>query len=362
MFEDNVVVPLDPTHTHRGITGSILRMKDDSLLFIHAKELEPTSGWLESRRSTDNGKTWDEPFWPFPVEEKLDTIAPTLMRLPSGEILLFYIFETLPARTPGWGDYTMTCDRHMYLRRSNDEGQTWSHPICAAHYPSICQAQPDEVVRLSSGRILIPVECPWPTSCERYVSFCFFSDDEGYSWWPSKNVVDTKNQTEEPSVVEMDDGRLVMVCRTRLGYLARAYSEDSALTWSEPEMVKDLNEPCAGFHTVRIPTTGDLLTIFCNNPLAPAHYGGEEQPEVQVGELKIHLGAVRAPLATAISQDEGKTWGHFRNITSDPEGAPGDYGYPGLTWIDGDSVALINYHALDGIHLARIGVDWFYGK
>jgi hypothetical protein len=25
-------------------------------------------------------------------------------------------------------------------------------------------------------------------------------------------------------------------------------------------------------------------------------------------------------------------------------------------------VALVNYHALDGIHVTRIGVDWFYGK
>ena len=24
-------------------------------------------------------------------------------------------------------------------------------------------------------------------------------------------------------------------------------------------------------------------------------------------------------------------------------------------------VAVISYHALDGLHLARIGIDWFYG-
>jgi len=28
----------------------------------------------------------------------------------------------------------------------------------------------------------------------------------------------------------------------------------------------------------------------------------------------------------------------------------------------GDDLALISYHTQDGIHIARIGIDWFYGK
>ena len=49
-------------------------------------------------------------------------------------------------------------------------------------------------------------------------------------------------------------------------------------------------------------------------------------------------------------------------MAADPEGGYGDYGYPGITWIDDDRVALVNYHALDGIRLARVGVRWFYGE
>lgn len=364
MFEDNVAVPMDPSRTHRGLSGSILRMKDDSLLFVHGIETNPEKceGWIEARTSQDDGQTWGEPFSPLAMEDNFEAISPSLLRLENGDILFFYILDVLSARSPGWSDFTTTLNQHMYVRRSSDEGATWSAPTCAAPLPGTCQAMPDNVMQLSTGRIVIPVESPWPVARDHHVSFCFYSDDGGYSWLPSDNIVDLGSNTEEPSVVELKNGRLIMICRTRLGYLARAYSEDKAVTWSQPELVHELPDPCAGFHAMRIPTTGDLLLIFCKNPLAPALCDGEKQTIIQVGELKIPLGGVRAPMTATISKDDGQTWEHFRDITSDAEGVYGDYGYPGITWIENGEVALINYHALDGIRLARIGVNWFYGK
>ena len=94
-----------------------------------------------------------------------------------------------------------------------------------------------------------------------------------------------------------------------------------------------------------------------NNPLAVGFARGEKQTIVRIGEITRSLGQLRAPLSSAISRDEGQTWENIRNITTDPQG---DYGYQGVTFV-GD-VALVNYHALDGIHVTRIGVDWFYGK
>jgi len=67
-------------------------------------------------------------------------------------------------------------------------------------------------------------------------------------------------------------------------------------------------------------------------------------------------------MASAISRDGGKTWIQHRDITHDPEGVYSDYGYPGNTFIEDGKVALINYHAIDGIHLSRIRIGWFYGK
>ena len=364
MFEDNVAVPMDPDRAHRGISGSILPLNDGTLLFVHAVETNPLKCecWLQARRSRDGGRTWGEPFSPLPREHNFETIAPTLLRLDDGEVLLFYNLEALSARSPGWGDHTPTLDQHVYVRRSSDDGTTWSSPVCATHYPATCQSQPDKVVRLSSGRIVIPCEGFWLTGGDHCVSLCFFSDDGGYSWWPSRNFVDLGGATEEPSVVELDGGRLLMVCRTRRGYLARSYSQDDGLTWSEPELIPELTDPYAGFLATRIPATGDVLVIYCNNPLAPAFYHGEKQQLVRVGELEIALGQVRSPLTSAISTDGGQTWGRFRCIAADPEGSYDDYGYPGITWIDDDQVALVNYHALNGIRVARIGLQWFYGE
>ena len=297
MFEDNVVVALSPERTHRGISGSILRLNDGSLLFVHAIETNPLKGecWLQAHRSEDDGRTWGEPFSPLPWERNFETIAPTLLRLDNGEVLLFYTLEVLSARPRRWGDHTPTLDQHAYVRRSSDDAATWSSPVCAAHYPASCQSQADKVIRLSSGRIIIPCAGFWLTGGDHCVSLCFFSDDGGYSWWPSRNFVDLGSATEEPSVVELEDGRLFMVCRTRRGYLARSHSQDDGLTWSDPELIPELTDPCAGFLATRIPATGDLLVIHCNNPLAPAFCRGEKQQVVRVGELEIALARYARP-------------------------------------------------------------------
>ena len=76
----------------------------------------------------------------------------------------------------------------------------------------------------------------------------------------------------------------------------------------------------------------------------------------------VPLGEVRAPLTAAISCDEGQTWEHVRDIAVSPEGSYADYGYQGCTFIENGTVALVNYNSIDGIHVARIGVDWFYGQ
>ena len=47
-----------------------------------------------------------------------------------------------------------------------------------------------------------------------------------------------------------------------------------------------------------------------------------------------------------------------RTIARDPEN---DYGYQSIEFI-GDDLALVAYHTRDGINVARIGIDWFYGK
>lgn len=362
MFEDNVIVPLPGNHTHRGATGSILEMRDGTLLFaysaVEAALLSKGPGGIAARKSSDLGKTWGEPFMLQPRPGLSETLSPSLLRLKGGAVLFAYDVQNLTTDDPNAGG-----DQHTYVRLSSDDGVTWGEQFCASLMPGICHAMPDKVMALATGRIIMPVESPWPVGGRHFVSLCFYSDNGGYTWWPSRGVVDVGSTTEEPSVVELADRRLLMMCRTRLGYLARSYSDDQGLTWSRPELVDDLTSPCAGFHMERLPSTGDVLVIYCNNPHSPAFAKGTEKTVVRVAQLTNYpLGAARAPLSSAISRDSGKTWQHHRDITHDPEGVYGDYGYPGITFVGGGQVALVNYHAIDGIHTARIHVDWFYGR
>jgi Neuraminidase (sialidase) len=197
------------------------------------------------------------------------------------------------------------------------------------------------------------------------ISLCYYSDDNGYAWYPSEKPADLGTTTDEPSIVELKDGRLLMIFRTERGYLGQAYSSDGGQTWTEGQLT-DLPSPCAPECLKRIPSTGDLLVIWCHNPEAPALFQqGADQPKVPIGQIPdVALGHVRAPLSSAISRDDGQTWEHIRNIEDNPPGGYGDFGYPGCTFIQegGQEVAVLNYNALDGIRVTRIGVDWFYGQ
>ena len=69
-----------------------------------------------------------------------------------------------------------------------------------------------------------------------------------------------------------------------------------------------------------------------------------------------HKPCCRCPAARASSsKDEGRTWSNQRVIGGSAED---DYGYPSLLFLDG--FAIISFHQRDGLHVARIPIDWFY--
>jgi sialidase-1 len=356
LFEDIVVIPMPPNHTHRGTEGSIVQLKDGSLLFAIANQPnEVQQGGIIGRISGDDGRTWGEPFSMQRNFARKDTWNPSLLRLQGGRILFAYNTSNNMQ-----GSDLRLYDGHVYVPYSSDEARTWTDPFCASLYPGFQDVNPDRVIQLSSGRIVVPVE--WTKEvgggeAGHMVCLCYYSDDS-YTWVRGRNFVDIGTTTEEPAVVELKDGRLLMVFRNLKGYVGKAHSHDHGDTWTGPGFY-ELPSPLAPQCIKRIPKTGDLLLLWLNNPLAVAFARGEKQATVtvRVGQIDQELGAIRAPLSSAISRDEGETWENIRNITSNPHG---DYGYAGVTFV-GD-VALVNYHSLDGLHVTRIGVDWFYGK
>ncbi len=341
LFEDvHVVKKPKGDHGYRGMMGDFVQLKDGSILLSY------TDGDIMVVRSTDAGRTWSEPSVlvanPKPPAKGY-ICHPSFLRLADGNLMLTYIYSTHPA-TP----YFAT----NYYRLSADEGQTWTDPFCYTPYPGYVLVHNDRLHILSTGRIIATAEYKayLPSSEDHggFVGMTFLSDDGGFSWQASKNTVDLygeqKIEVQEADTVELKDGRLLMFARTYSGFPVFAYSENQGETWAPGIPRKDITMPYAGLPTVRrIPSTGDLLFLWID----------ERSQDKE--KLQVHR---RCALATAISQDEGETLIHLNHIARDPED---DFGYQAVEFL-ADDVALVGYHARDGIHVARVGVGWFYAK
>ena len=208
----------------------------------------------------------------------------------------------------------------------------------------------DRVVQLDDGRLLLPT-ARHTLKGEPFGAghaMCFYSDDAGRTWQCSETVHEPREGDgtgwQEPGVVALKDGRLMMFMRTRHGSQFLSYSEDRGATWSAPAP-SDMLSPVSPASIERIPGTGDLLLVWNNHRgIAPA------------------LKGKRTPLCTAVSKDEGETWTNVKTLHDDPEGW---YCYTAIHFVD-DAV-LLGYCASDSRyrHLARtevnrFEVEWLY--
>ena len=307
-----------------GVTvADIEPLKDGRLLMVLDQD-----GELRGCYSKDTGKTWKAS---FQLLRKPDGNAgyhhPSLTRAANGDLLLsyqYYVRKTRPV-------YKIS-----YYRRSKDEGKTWGDQLFMAADGLFN----DKPIRLSTGRLIAPVEREAQVEGgdhAGYVSSVFFSDDNGYSWTKSNEVNALPIEAQEPHVVELKDGRLMMLCRTYSRFVLRSYSNDKGKTWSKGEPIPELKLPAWSSALVvkRIPSTGDLLLL-----------------RSQSGEA-----GVRSPFVSVISKDDGKTWTNERIIAGDPKER---YGYPCLLFIA--DTAIIGYGSFAGSRVARIPVKWFYEK
>lgn len=340
VFEDACLVPLPKgTYGYRGMPGSVAELGDGRLLLCYTAMTPEgqSKGAIAGRYSSDRGKSWEEEFTLLarPKPEGQDYYChPSLLRLANGHLLFSIIYGS--GATPLFG--------HNYYRRSIDDGATWGDQFIVTPHPGYNIIHNDKFVQLSSGRIIAPIEFELVTSGDDhagYVSYTVYSDDNGYSWRESANMVNMLPvEAQEPHVVELKDGRLMMLMRTYSGYVARAYSDNRGESWSEGHPVTELTLPpnSSALNIKRIPKTGDLLLLRSSG-------AGIEQP------------GRRTPFVSILSRDDGNSWENERVIMGDPED---DYGYPSLLFVD--DTAIISYHQRDGLHVLRVGIDWFYGN
>ncbi|UOQ51117.1 sialidase family protein [Hymenobacter cellulosivorans] len=241
--------------------------------FGGTKERNPDVGIWISRQ--EDGR------WTAPVEVangvqsetlRYPTWNPVLYQVPGGELLLFYKIGPKPSDWKG------------YLRRSTDDGVTWS----------AAEALPDgyigpvknKPVLLADGRLLSPTSTEgsggWRVHLEE-------TADNGKTWkmiGPIENG-ETKGAIQ-PSILKHKNGQLQLLCRSRDRAILESWSSDQGRTWT-PLAKTTLPGNNSGTDAVTLKDGRQLLVY--NHVLPP-------------GTLAK---GPRTPLNVSVSKD-GKTW------------------------------------------------------
>lgn len=332
----------------RNSEGDFIQLKDGRILFVFTKFTgsggDHGAAHLAGRYSSDGGSTWtNEDALVIPREGTLNNMSVSLLRLQSGEIALFYLLKN-----------SLTDCRPM-MRLSRDEAKTWSDPVpCITDESGYYVLNNDRVIQLESGRLIMPVALhnkeDYPEPNWKGLVMSYFSDDGGNNWTRSETVLAPKKENgarliaQEPGLVELKDGSLLMFIRSDAGSQLFSRSTDRGNTWSEPGASK-LISPVSPASIERIPSTGDLVAVWNDH-----------------SDIAPELRGKRTPFAIALSKDDGKTWGQSRILEDDSNGW---YCYTAIDFID-DQI-LLGHCAGDrrkgGLNLTQITklpVSWLY--
>ena len=240
--------------------------------------------------------------------------------------------------------------------RSEDNGKSWSgRDEIPMHHRYTC-GKCHHGIRLKSGTLLMGYS--WDTKCEKGESLqiegamqlragVMISTDQGLTW---KNGGDVDLQyehlsaeaiqgTDEPAIVELEDGSIYMLMRTGTDHLYQARSTDEGRTWTEvgPSPLTSRNAPAA-LCKFQVGERRGILCVWDNAP-------------------------VRYPLCAAVSFDGGKTWSKPKDIAGPTEGRQASY--PTCEQAaDGTLVAAWNQETSKGtdVRCACFRLEWLLGE
>ena len=296
-----ITLRLDPGPDNpRNTEGDFITLKDGRILYVYSKysgnsTSDHAPAFLAGRYSGDGGKTWSNTDEIIVEKEGLmNVMSVSLVRLNPGQIALFYLRKN------------SVTDCIPMMRTSSDEGKTWSDAItCIRDREGYFVLNNDRVIRLKNGRLLMPVALhtsPEGNWQEKANLFCYYSDDEGRSWQSAEVPDNTTLLTQEPGVVELGDGRILIFIRASGGVQLFSYSTDGGQSWSAVEK-STIRSPISPASVSRIPGGHKLLLVWNDNDDSNPRTGNQ-----------------RTPLNLAISTDHGKTWSHKKTIENDPDG------------------------------------------
>lgn len=334
----------------RNSEGDFVRLKSGRILFVYTHftggTADHANAVLASRYSDDDGRTWSAKD-DILVQQlgKQNVMSVSLLRLAEGRIGLFYLVKNSAA------------DCRPTVQYSSDEAKTWTEPKVCVDEQIYLVMNNNRVVQLAAGkpgRIILPVaehnRANDKPGFHRGIAMCYYSDDNGATFKRSESRLEappeSRSGLQEPLVVELKDGSLLMLCRTDRGSQYRSVSKDAGVTWSPAEPT-DIKSPLSPASIARIPKTGDLLMVWNDH-----------------SHVDPKLKGKRTPLTVAVSKDDGKTWPVRKTLYADPTGW---YCYTAITFVN-DRVLLGHCAGtytggatgLTRTAITAFNVDWLY--
>lgn len=331
--------------------ATIVRLPDDSHRVYHV--LRPAGTELRSIGSTDNGKTWGDDR----LEFKLPGVAyygNQVLIDSDGELQAVFHIQGKGAKGYNGRHYD------VWHARTSGGRKTWGEPkrIFEGYVGSM-----RGFIQLKSGRLVLSVSVAVPELQKKVGDgkpdygwndiAVFYSDDNGATWQvaPKRLAIlqdnargKTRYGAVEPHVVQLADGRVWMLIRTKNGFLYESTSPNG-VDWSEAKPSKFISSDSPAT-TARL--KDGRLALFVN-----ACQRWDDPMSYAVGGREVLHGA--------ISSDEGKTWQGFREVLYDFAGdGKGDRGtaYPSATETADGMIALVSGQGEGRKSILRVDAKW----
>ena len=248
-------------------------------------------GFFVASTSDDDGATWSEPRLVIdppdaPTGLHRRTLVGNFWTDPTGKLHLFFD-QSMGYFDGRAGAWEIVCEN------PDADEPVWSAPRRIWHGCTL-----NKPIVLKNGEWLMPIAL-WTRDrirpaelrqefteldVERMANL-FVSTDQGKTWTRRGGVVIPQTDFDEHMFVELQDGRLWLLARTKYG-IAETFSSDGGQTWTEPQP-SQIQNVSARFFLRRL-ASGNLLLVK-NGPLDQ--------------RLKS-----RSHMTAYLSDDEGKTW------------------------------------------------------
>ncbi len=281
------------------------------------------------RTSQDDGATWSAatPVCPGVPEPDGEPASHYLLQMRDGTLVLLYLSTIGKAFL--WdgvtGEPEPGCRGEIWTTRSRDGGRTWTDHQCVLDGYN---ANFSGFIQTTTGRLVASVP-HLVANPGRWVTCSLYSDDEGRNWVRS-HLIDIGGRGHhdgalEPALVELMDGRLLMLIRTNLGRFWQAFSDDHGRTWRtiQPSAIEASSAP--GVLT-RL-RSGRLLLVW--NRATPANGGqpfGTASDRHDGQHTEFPASWFREELSLALSEDDARSWSQPVLIARQP----GELCYPYL--------------------------------